>query len=263
MSERISAVTVIETIEEVSSELAAFVATLDPADHTKQSVCSEWSVAQVLSHLGSGAEISFAGLEAALTGTTLAEDFNQGVWARWDAMAPAEQVQSFLTSDATLVSRLANLSAAELATPIPLSFLPEPTDITFFSLLRLHELALHAWDVHASFDPDATVDAHAAGLLSSWPFPFMGHLAQLDASTARGDVALDLSDPEVHLGLHLGEDASLSVGECTSSNVLSMPAESWLRLYTGRLSPERTPSSVKLESASITLDDLRALFPGM
>ena len=62
-------------------DLSALVRRLDAADLERLSSASEWTVAQVLSHLGSGAEIGLASLRAALTGEDApAQDFNQSVW---------------------------------------------------------------------------------------------------------------------------------------------------------------------------------------
>ena len=65
-------------------ELATVVRTLSDAQLTLPSGASEWTVAQVVWHLGSGAEITLAGLRAA-TGEapSPAADFNRSVWDRW------------------------------------------------------------------------------------------------------------------------------------------------------------------------------------
>lgn len=61
--------------------------------------------AQVLSHLGSGAEVGQAGLEASLgsAGAPRA-DFNRSVWARWDAISPGDQAAGFLTANESFVA---------------------------------------------------------------------------------------------------------------------------------------------------------------
>ena len=60
-------------------------------------------MAQVLSHLGSGAEIAHAGYRAALDGTPAPEqEFNQGVWDRWNARSPRTRRRS--SSSTTLRS---------------------------------------------------------------------------------------------------------------------------------------------------------------
>ena len=65
-----------------------------------QSGASEWPVAQVLSHLGSGAEIGRDTLPRHGRGRRPPGDgFNQSVWDRWNAMSPREQANAFVESD--------------------------------------------------------------------------------------------------------------------------------------------------------------------
>jgi hypothetical protein len=44
--------------------------------------------------------------------------------------------------------------------------------------------------------------------------------------------------------------------------VLSMTTEAFLRLMSGRLRPEHTPPGSAVAGESISLEDLRAIFPG-
>src|ERR1700709_1135174 len=59
---------------------------------TGPSYADDWSIAQVASHLGSGAEIFGLFLEAGLCHTPApgAEEF-QPIWSRWNAMPAPEQ----------------------------------------------------------------------------------------------------------------------------------------------------------------------------
>src|SRR4051812_4575902 len=92
-------------------ELAAVVPGLTADQLNRPSGASEWSVAQVLSHLGSGAEITLAGYRAALDGDPAPEqDFNQGVWDRWNAMSPEDQAAGFVERDNVLVETVEGLS---------------------------------------------------------------------------------------------------------------------------------------------------------
>ncbi|MFD0592596.1 maleylpyruvate isomerase N-terminal domain-containing protein [Catellatospora coxensis] len=63
-----SADAVIAALRSGHDTLAAHVRDLPAADLTGPSGASEWDVSQVLSHLGSGAEIHLATVEAALAG---------------------------------------------------------------------------------------------------------------------------------------------------------------------------------------------------
>jgi hypothetical protein len=78
-------------------ELAAFAGTISPAGETRRSYCAEWTVAQVYSHLGSGAEIGLANLDAGLTGGPLPDP--QPIWNRWDSLTPEGMISGFASAD--------------------------------------------------------------------------------------------------------------------------------------------------------------------
>ncbi len=87
----------IAALRTTHDELAAVVPTLPDEQLTGPSGASEWTVAQVLSHLGSGAEIALAGYRAALDGEPApGQDFNESVWDRWNALSPEQQATGFL-----------------------------------------------------------------------------------------------------------------------------------------------------------------------
>ena len=116
----------------------------------------EWTVAQVLSHLGSGAEITL-GLAAAPPGraASAAADANQAVWARWNALSPREQADGYLRAGGELdrAVRRARRDPAAPSCGCPWAFLPQPADADLFTGMRLNEAALHAWDVAVAGRP--------------------------------------------------------------------------------------------------------------
>ncbi len=82
--------------------LVAFVRDLDADDLVRTSGASEWTVAQVFSHLGSGAEIGLATLRAALDGQDAPDgEFNQSVWARWNAKSHGRSAWSSVSPSAS------------------------------------------------------------------------------------------------------------------------------------------------------------------
>src|SRR5258705_13901624 len=100
---------------EAHDALASIVGSLGADDLRAQSYCSDWNVAQVLSHLGSGAVLNLVGLEAMVGGgEVLGNDFNQSVWAEWNAKAPEAMAADFVAADERLVSRWEELSDAQL-----------------------------------------------------------------------------------------------------------------------------------------------------
>jgi uncharacterized protein (TIGR03083 family) len=245
--------------------LASLVGTLSPEQLRAQSYDTEWSVAQVLSHLGSQAEISQAGRTAILAGTEPLSlpDF-QRIWAVWDAMDPDEQAARSLAADAQDVASLDQLSDEQLD-GIHTQMFGMEFDAAGLVALRLGEHAVHAWDVAVSFDPAATVAADCVALL----------VDRIPSGAARAGKAQDeavlvgihTTDPEREFLLQVADPVSLTAvtpGSAAPADLtarIEMPAEALLRLVYGRLDPEHTPP-VKAISGQVSLDLLRRTFPG-
>jgi uncharacterized protein (TIGR03083 family) len=255
---------IIDALRSGHDHLAALVRGLAADDLTRPSGAAEWDVSQVLSHLGSGAEINLANLEASLSGTASpGGDFNKTVWARWDAMSPAERAEGFLAANETLVSRYESLDAqTRTDLRIDLGFLPVPVDVATAAGLRLSEFAHHSWDVEVSFDPAAALAPAATELLLDQVGLLLHFIGKADALGRRGSLTIRTTSPERSFGLDVGDTVTLIDEPAQSDAVLSAPAEWWLRLTTGRHSPEHTPGVVTLTSDTLTLDDLRRVFPG-
>jgi hypothetical protein len=64
------------------------------------SYCTDWSTAQVLSHIGSGAQIFGLMLDAGLAGaeTPGREEFSR-IWDVWNAMSPTDQARNSIIAD--------------------------------------------------------------------------------------------------------------------------------------------------------------------
>ncbi|MFI1052884.1 maleylpyruvate isomerase family mycothiol-dependent enzyme [Streptomyces griseoruber] len=245
--------------------LTAVVHGLASADLTRPSGASGWDVSQVLGHLGSGAEISLAVLEGALNATGLPDgDFNKSVWARWDALSSLERAAGFVTANDALVSRYEGLDAqTRRELRVDLGFLPVAVDVATVAGVRLTEFAHHTWDVEVAFDHEAPLLPAVTGLLLDQAGGFLDFLGKADALDARPvRIAVHTTAPERTFGLEVGNAITLTDEPDRPDAVLNAPAEWWLRLTTGRHAPAHTPSEVSLSSASLTLDDLRRVFPG-
>ena len=263
MSER--ADRIIAALRGGHDHLASLVRGLGTVDLTRTSGAAEWDVSQVLSHLGSGAEITLAVLEGALDGTgPKGADFNKSVWARWDAMSPAERAECFLSANETLVARYESLDAQTREDlRISLGFLPMPVDVATVAGLRLSEFTFHTWDVEVAFDPAAVLASDATGPLLDQAALLIGRLGKADAVDGRPvRLAIRTTAPERSFGLDVGEAVTLGDEPAEPDAVLRAPAEWWLRLTTGRHAPAYTPAGVTLTGSALTLDDLRRLFPG-
>jgi uncharacterized protein (TIGR03083 family) len=253
----------IAALRSTHDDLAAVVPGLSDEQLTGPSGASEWSVAQVLSHLGSGSEIGLASLRAAVDGTPApGADFNPSVWDRWNAMAPRDQADGFRTHDAALVSAYEALTAEQRETvQVDLGFLPAPLRIASVAGMRLNETAQHTWDVLVALDPAAAIPEDVALLLTEH---FAGDLAFLTGFIGKAGALATPAVVEIKgsdLGIVIADGVSLGRGVTDATATFVGPYDAVIRLIGGRLTPAHTPAGVEVEGA-VTLDDLRAVFPG-
>jgi uncharacterized protein (TIGR03083 family) len=245
--------------------LAALVSTLSDDDLARPSGATEWDIAQVLSHLGSGAEIARATVQAALDGKpNPGRDFNQTVWSRWNAMSRREQADGFRRSNPAPIELYESMDADTRENlRIDLGFMPAPVDVATAARLRLSELTLHSWDVRVGFDEDATLAPEATGPLLKGTGDLLGWIGKADQlNGARAVIQVTTTGPTSVFALRLADPISvdLDVPE-HPDGTLTLPAEAWLRLVAGRLSARHTPSGVTATGAA-DLDLLRKVFPG-
>ena len=223
----------------------------------RQSYDSEWSIAQVLSHLGSGAVILRRRLEDIRAGRATPDEFAPSVWDDWNAKAPRAQADDALVADEAVLEALEDVSEAERA---ELVFAMGPLSLGFneFAGLRLNEHAFHTWDIEVVFDDAARLPRDATALV-------VDNLALIARFSGRPDgqertVAIRTIDPERDVSLRLSVDSvALTAGERGQSPELELPAEAFCRLVYGRLDPDHTPA---FAGDTALLDALRAVFPG-
>jgi uncharacterized protein (TIGR03083 family) len=225
---------------------------------TGRSYDSEWTVAQVLSHLGSGAEIAQLTLAAAVGGTGVGQDAYQLIWDTWNAKNPQEQAEDCLAANEAHISRLEQLTDPELDA-IHYQFFGMDQDAAGLVRLRLSEHALHTWDVAVALDPAAQVAPDAVALLISY-VPTMARFAGGPAGE-QFRLRLRGSGPAADFLLAVTESVVMEPWrEGTSAAEIVLPDEALLRLVYGRLDPGHTPAEVTGELAD--LDRVRAVFPG-
>lgn len=251
----------IAALRTTHDDLAALVPGLSDEQLATTSGAVAWPVAQVLSHLGSSAEIGLATLSAVVEGTAVpGSDFNQSVWDRWNAMSRQDQAAGFLDHDARLVAAYEALSSEQRENL--------QADLGFATLrlaalagLRLNEAVQHSWDVRVAVDPDAALSADAAQLLAEH---LAGDLAFLTGFVGKGDALAKPAVVEIEgtgFGIVIGNGVSFTETVSNSSATFVGPLEAALRLVAGRLTPEHTPAGVEV-IGNLTLDDLRKVFPG-
>jgi uncharacterized protein (TIGR03083 family) len=242
--------------------LASLVLPLTPEQLRGPAYPTEWSVAQVLSHLGSGAEISLLTLPAALgQAEPIDRDAFPPIWDAWNAKSPEAQAADGLSTDEKHVRALEQLSDDDLAR-ISLSLFGMTLDSVGLIRLRLGEHALHTWDVAVSLDPAARVAPDAVELLidnvPQFLAPRLGRPPDVPFRTR-----IRTTDPQRDYLLVAADPISMDDwpgdGGGADSEV-RMPSEALLRLTYGRLDPGHTPDEVTADEAD--LERLRTMFPG-
>jgi uncharacterized protein (TIGR03083 family) len=237
--------------------LAGLVAGLDGDALRTQSYDTEWTVADVLSHLGSGAEISSLYIEAGATGgEPPAMDQFKLIWDTWNARSPEEQAAQSVIANEAFVSRVESLTPEERAAFHVLMFGRVPVDLAGALGMRLSEHALHSWDVAVTFDPAAKVAPDAVDLLID-RLPLMTGFLGKQAPAPVG-VAVTTTAPDRAFTLDTGGVtlAPAVAGDAPAAS-LALPAEAFIRLVYGRLDSEDG-----LKASGVTLSELKSVFPG-
>lgn len=236
--------------------LRALMESMDGAAIEQVSYADGWTIAQVVSHLGSGAVIMERRLDDTLAGTETPEDFARSVWDRWDAKAPRDQVDDGLLADHRLLDRVRSLSSQQRA-GLEFRFGPMTVDHRNLIVLRLNEHAVHTWDVEVAHDPTATIPVEAAAVLVD-NLALMVSFAGRPTSE-RSTVDVRTTAPERTFRLDLGpESVSLTTIDDPIDADLTLPADAFIRLVYGRLDPAHTPTL----DTRVDLDSLRRAFPG-
>jgi uncharacterized protein (TIGR03083 family) len=222
------------------------------------SYASEWTIAQVLSHLGSGADIGRVVLDATVAGQPApGMDTYTGIWDAWNAKTPDAQAADALLADRALIEAYDALDDGQLAT-VRIVAGPMDLDAAGAIRLRLAEHAVHTWDIAVALDPAATVDAVAVGQIVDGLGMLAGFVGKPIGAPAR--IHVHTTGPDRDLALDLGDAVSLTGWDGTPRPArLTLPAEAFVRLVYGRLDPAHTPP---VQADGVRLEDLRAAFPG-
>ena len=234
---------VVEDVEAFEPELSAFP--------------TEWSVADTMSHIGSGAVILLQRLEDTLDLREPAADFNQGVWDEWNAKSPSDQVNDALVADEELLLALVATTEEEREA---FHFTMGPFELDFdgFVGLRLNEQALHTWDVEVAVDPSATLSEQVAGAIID-NLQFIIRFA----GKAKGEVkelGVRTTHPTRDFTLVFA-DESISMGDAahTGPADFEIPAETFVRLVYGRVDAQNTPAGLD----QFHLESLKNSFHGV
>ncbi len=250
----------LDALERSVLRLADEVGRLPVADLEGPSYDDDWTVAQVLSHLGSGADIFALFLEAGREGHPAPgpEAFGP-IWDRWNAKPPEAQAADALVADAALFEQLSALDGQQRSA-WHLDMFGSDRDLVDLLGLRLGEHAVHTWDVAVVNDSETTVSSDAVELMLRRMADFVPMVGKPTKGLA--PVRITTSDPDrSYLLVVDGEQVGLQDGGSDADQgvtTLHLPAEALIRLIYGRLDPEHTPSV----DGDADLDALRRVFPG-
>lgn len=236
--------------------LRGIVERLDPSKLEEQAFPSEWTIADVLSHLGSGAVILQRRFDDAVAGSETPSEFAQSVWDAWNAKTSEAQAAEALIADQAFVDRVRSLTDEERSR-FEFSMGPMTFDFAGLIGLRLNEHALHTWDIEVTLDPHASVAPDSTRLV-------VDNLQMITRFTGKpfgADrlVTVHTIEPQRDFTITIRADAvSLEPTERVDEPDLEIPAEALVRLVYGRLDPDHAP----VTRGPADLDELRQVFPG-
>lgn len=241
------------------ARLDTLTANLTADDLALASYASEWTIGDVLSHLGSGAQIMCETLQARLEGRELDQQHHRHIWDVWNAKTDTDRARDRYEHDHRLLDRLASVPTEQHR---QLRFRMGPMDLDFgtFVGMRLNEHVVHTWDIDVATDPAATLLAGAIPHI-------LEHLAMIAGFAGRPDgterdLTIATTNPTRQFQLTTTVttitltqlDAATTpepAGDVTTE--VTVEAEALIRLVYGRLNNTSGPHP---------LHHLDALFPG-
>lgn len=252
--------------------VAGLVARLGAEELRRPSYDDEWAVSQLLSHLGSGAEITLRRMEAAISGSPqLEQDDFRAIWDRWDSLEPLPVAAAMVEANEACVRRFETLDAATLRDLRLPFFGGGEIDVRGSVAMRLNEHALHAWDAAVAFDPAATIAPGSVEPLlwnlidQEWIVARSADaeaIAELAAKLGDRPLPLRTTDPEWWLALDLaGGQPHLRRVDAGGEPRVTIPAEAFVRMVYGRLDPLHTPARIEV-AEPLTIEELRSAFKG-
>src|SRR5438477_2978180 len=198
----------ISALRHSHDRLRASVEPLGPDQLAQRSYPSEWTIAQVLSHLGSQAEIFGLILAAGLAGQEPPgpEEFPP-IWDTWNAKEPQAQATDALRADQATLERLESMDAGERER-LHLKLFGMDIDAAGFARPRVRGPAVHTWDVLVALDPAATLAPDAVALLIDMVDQITGRSAKPDGK--QRTVRVSTTDPERQFILTTGDEVVLA-----------------------------------------------------
>jgi uncharacterized protein (TIGR03083 family) len=252
----------LDALHASASRLRELVEPLIPNQVDVPAYPSEWSIGDVMSHIGSGAVIMRKRLEDGLAARDVPDDFAPRVWDEWNAKASKDKAADGLLADDELIVRIDALTPDERA-KASFKVGPLTLDVRDLVAMRLNEHTLHTWDIEVARRPEATLAPTSVPLV-------IDNLELIGRFTARADggdaraIHVATTQPSRRFTIDIGSDSVTFTAEPVAESDdavedLALTAEAFIRLVYGRLDPEHTPA---FQSDAGALDRLRAVFPG-
>ena len=186
------------------SRLTAALDGLTEEQAATQSYDDDWTVAQVASHLGSGAELFTLFLDAGLKGESAPGiEAMQPIWDAWNAQDPLGQTRASVAANDTFLERVEAMTESERETWL-LDLFGSERSLPEFLRMRLSEHAVHTWDIVVSFDPTATIPEDASAYVVHNLGPVAGWTGQKHDEQV--SVEVRTSGPELAFHLDLGPE---------------------------------------------------------
>ena len=243
----------LEVLRTSVARLRRTVEGLGPSQLAAPAYPAEWTIADVLSHLGSGAVIHQRRFDDALAGRETASSFAPAVWDEWNAKSAPAKAADSLVADQALLERLGSYADDNVRARFEFAMGPMTFDWAGFIGLRLNEHALHTWDVEVALDPGAVVAPGSAGLVVD-NLQMIARFTGKPFGTER-TVAVRTSGPGATSRSPSGPTPS-----CWSRP--SPPANRTSRSPPKRSSGWSTGALTPPTSGPADLDELRKAFPG-
>jgi uncharacterized protein (TIGR03083 family) len=259
--DRLAEVAPMDALRGSQRRLVDTLAAILPEEVRRLAYTTKWTVADVASHLGSGAETFLLFLAAGLDRTAApGVDQFQPIWDRWNAKTPEQQVLDVAAADAAFLDAVDALSDQQRR-DWRLELFGTDRDLPGMLRMRLAEHVLHTWDIAVTLDAASALPADAAGLVVGNLPMIVEYVAK---PTATMTIRVETADPELTLELSLAPDGSrmnLTASGDEDLPVLQLPTEAFVRLVYGRLDPDHTPATTQADPG--LLDALRSTFPGV
>jgi len=247
----------LDTLRASVNRLRDLVAPLDDDQVQQSAYPTEWTIADVMSHIGSGAVIMQRRLDDGIRHEAIADEFPPSVWNTWNAKSPRAKVDDGLVADRAFVDRIDALRESERA-EAQISMGPLTFGVESLVAFRLNEHVLHSWDIAVSLDPKAVIPPDSVDAIIDNLELIARFSAKPTGDTRR--LVVHTTDPSRAFAIDLAADAvTLQAAASGDKADLVLPAEAWIRLVYGRLDPDHAPA---VANPAGELELLRQVFPG-